>query len=140
MKMICLALGASSLSGCFLSNVEEGPFYSSSKHYSVVAKVNRVDESRDDYADVLLYLLNENGRVIDSVNSGAGDFSSWTVGWTETGDTIVLYSGDIGSTAWSIDNDKMRQLDIKQDTLKYASLFRRAGFLDSLSDAKHKNK
>ncbi|WP_133257081.1 hypothetical protein [Hymenobacter edaphi] len=121
--LVCL------VTGCFFSDFKEGPFPSPSGAYAVVAKVNRMHKERDDYADVKLLLLNREKQVIDSVNSKAGDASKWAAGWMPNGDTVVLYSADIGSKAWSIKDNHLREINLYADTLKCRVIMKRANAL-----------
>ncbi len=120
------------LSGCFSENYQEGPFKAPSNKYSVIAKVNQSNEELDNYADVRLFLLNQQKQVIDSVNSGAGDFSKWAAGWMSHADTVVLFSSDIGTSAWRIKDDRFEKLPLEDDTVRARGILQRAVHLKGL--------
>ena len=39
--------------------------------------------------------------------TGASDAMKWAVGWTPTEDVVVLYSSDIGTIAYDIENGQL---------------------------------
>jgi len=70
--------------------------------FKVSATVNSTDKKADNYADVIVHIFDKNNKRITQFNSGAGDFSKWTIGWSESEDIIILQSSDIGNRAWII--------------------------------------
>lgn len=120
------------LSSCFSENYQEGPFKAPSNRYFVIAKVNQSNEKLDNYADVRLFLLDQQQQVIDSVNSGAGDFSRWAAGWMSNADTVVLFSSDIGTSAWRIKDGRFEKLPLEDDTVRARGILQRAVYLKGL--------
>lgn len=80
---------------------------SSTKQYHLTTFVNDFDRSQPGYGDVVIHLHDSSGYTIDTINTGAGDFSKWAVGWHSQGDTVLLYSSDIGTLAWKIEEQKL---------------------------------
>ena len=101
-----------SFSSCCLKNFESEKIISPSKKYYICASVNRENKNQKNYADVVIHLYKNDKREIDVVNSNAGDFSKWALGWTIFGDTIVLQSSDISNKAWVIKEDKLNEISM----------------------------
>lgn len=97
---------------CQTTTHQNQKIWSKSKCYYFQTSVNRTNASKDDYADVVLHVFDSAGSLIDIYNTRAGDFNKWAVGWDLQGDTIVLYSADIGTQAWQIINDSLSSVQI----------------------------
>lgn len=98
------------LTGCRLLNYQSKPIESSTKNYVINAKVSRENNS-DVFAIVIIQVCDKRNKKIIDINTHAGDVNKWAIGWTTTGDTIVLYSSDIGNKAWT--NNKNGWLEIE---------------------------
>jgi hypothetical protein len=107
------------LIGC-MKDEKTQTILSPTKLYSIVASVNRTDKSQDNYALVMIHLFDKNGKEISMVNTNSSDAMKWAVGWTVFGDTIVLYSSDIGNKAWRIDNLQTIKIDVTAELDKRA--------------------
>jgi hypothetical protein len=101
-----------SIIGCSVNNYETDLIKSPSEKYSIKATVNTSDKNADDYADVVIHIYDSENTKIDSINSKAGDFSKWAIGWTNSGDTIVLFSSDIGTKSWGITDNRSLQITV----------------------------
>ena len=64
--------------------------------------------------------MDKNNHELAEINTGAGDAQKWVVGWTLSGDTIILQSSDIGNKAWVIKNGKPIQINMSKDLNKRA--------------------
>ncbi len=64
--------------------------------------------------------MDKNNHELAEINTGAGDVQKWAVGWTSSGDTIILQSSDIGNKAWVIKNGKPIQINMSKDLNKRA--------------------
>ena len=93
------------ISGC--SNHKSELLVSPSNGYFLQTSVNRTDKSLKNYAYILLHLYNERGEFLHTLNTRAGDFSAWKISWDENTDTILMYSGDIGNLAFTVEEDQL---------------------------------
>ena len=94
-------------SSCFLSDYQSEMMASPSGKFKVQATVNRTERSADDYAEVVIHLIDSMDNKMVEINTGAGDANKWALGWTVEGDTIVLQSSDIGNQAWIIRDKRL---------------------------------
>ena len=92
------------LTSCFSSNYESERIKSPTGNFEINATVNRNDKDGNNYADVIINLYDENQEKLTKINTGAGDANKWAIGWTESGDTMVLQSSDIGNKVWVFRN------------------------------------
>jgi len=76
----------------------------------LIATVNRTDESKDDYAYVMLGLFSMDGQLITNFNTRAGNANKWAIGWDMKMDTIIMNSSDIGVYAWRIESSEIIEL------------------------------
>ncbi|GGE28847.1 hypothetical protein [Psychroflexus planctonicus] len=93
------------LTSCSFSDYESEKIKSSTGNFEIQATVNRTDKNAENYADVIIHLFDKNNIKLTELNTGAGDANKWTIGWTKSGDTIVLQSSDIGNKAWILQNE-----------------------------------
>ena len=104
-----LIIGITTIS-CHFSDYESEMFISTTKNYSIKAQVNRTDQNKEDFADVIIIAYDQNKEELEKLNSHAGDANKWSLGWSKTGDTILLQSSDIGNQAWIIQNRKIQKV------------------------------
>jgi hypothetical protein len=114
------------MTSCFVDKYEEGPFLSPTKNYTLIAKVDDMDEESENYAELRLVVINKNGQAVDSVETGASDFSKWAAGWMNHGDTIVLHSSDIGPRAYSMLTGELQEITLFPDTIQSRIILRQA--------------
>lgn len=74
---------------------------SPSGEYYLQSSVNRTGSSQPDYALVKLAVFDSGMNPVADINTQVCDAMSWSVFWLE-GDTILLWSGDIGARAWAV--------------------------------------
>ncbi|MGV3539099.1 MAG: hypothetical protein ACO1OQ_04770 [Rufibacter sp.] len=108
------------LTGCFLLNTKEGPFLSPTKEYNLEASVD------SKYNKVYLIVNDRNGEEIGKINSEASNFHKWAAGWMSHGDTVVLYSSDIGTRSYSVLAGKVNEIELYIDTVQSGKILRRA--------------
>ncbi len=60
---------------------------------------------------IIIHLVNQNKDEISVIDTRASDVMKWAIGWMPKKDTIVLYSSDIGSYAYIIENQKLIKLE-----------------------------
>lgn len=113
------------LSSCFFNAYESEPIKSPTGNFTIKARVNRTDKNVDDYADVMIHIFDLNGKKLNEFNTGASDSGKWAFGWTVIGDTIVIYSSDIGNKAWVLENRTPTEIKLTKN------LDSRAEFLKS---------
>lgn len=102
------------LTSCTRNNYSGSKTASPSGKYYFITTVNRTDESKDDFADVILSLYSADGKLITQINTGAGDFNSWAIGWETKTDTIIMNSSDIGLYAWRLENNQLKKLEMTE--------------------------
>ncbi|CAL2085991.1 conserved hypothetical protein [Tenacibaculum sp. 190524A05c] len=122
---VALIISILTLTSCFKRNYESELIKSPTGNFEIKTTVNRTDKNADNYADVIIHIFDIKSNMVTLLNTGVGDFSKWSVGWTKIGDTIVLQSSDIGNKAWIISNNK--PIEIKMTD----NLNNRAEFLKS---------
>ena len=81
-KLFLIGLLIGILSGC-INDYESNKIISPSKKYKIKAIVNRTDNNSKDYADVIISLYDKNDNLLNKINTGAGDFNKWHIGWTK---------------------------------------------------------
>jgi len=93
-----------------MDNYSSDRIISPSGKYYLITTVNRTDESKEDYAYVLLALFSKDGQLITNFNTRAGDANKWAIGWEMERDTIIMNSSDIGVYAWRIESREIIEL------------------------------
>ena len=72
--------------------------------YSLDVELGNKDNPSDRY--ILMFKLRDRaGEELDLLRTGASDVMKWSVAWVDK-DTIILYSQDIGTYAWTIDGTR----------------------------------
>lgn len=112
-SLVSLALMSFLIQSCY-PNRENAITIPSTGNLSVSAKIN-TEKSKPDYGIVIFHIYDRFGNGLYSINSHASDFSKWAVGWTYKGDTLVMYSSDIGSYAWKIDRDFHQKVELSRE-------------------------
>ena len=59
---------------------------------------------------VYFELYDKGDNPIDSIRTGASDFQKWAFGWHDEQDIVILYSSDIGTRAYSVQEDKLSEV------------------------------
>lgn len=113
-KILILIFLPLSIIGCSVEDYESDLKKSPSERYWIKATVNKTDKNAEDYANVVIHIYDSEKNNIDSLDSKAGDFSKWAIGWTEFGDTIVIFSSDIGNKAWRITDNNLQQVSVNE--------------------------
>ena len=109
---LTLILLTLTFTSCLFSDYESKIIKSSTGNFEIKATVNRIDKNAENYADVIIQLFDKNKKKLTEFNSQAGDGSKWALGWTKTGDTIVLQSSDIGNKAWTLQIGKPTEIEM----------------------------
>jgi len=90
-----------------VSDVKSDVTKSPSGKYLLNATVNRTNTKANDYAEVLIHIYTPGKIELMQIHSKGGDANKWALGWTSSGDTIVLQSSDIGNKAWKLNADTL---------------------------------
>ena len=93
------------------SDYVESEKISSTGKFSVIAKVNRTNKNAEFYAEPIFEIYNSDKEIIAKIASGAGDFNEWQVGWSDSGNYLLLNSSDIGIKVWEIDNNGFKEIE-----------------------------
>ena len=117
-------LFALTLTSCFFSDYQSEKIKSSTGNYEIQATVNRTDNDAENYADVIIHLFDKNNKKLTELNTGAGDANKWTIGWTKSGDTIVLQSSDIGNKAWILQNGNPTEIKMTDELNERAEILK----------------
>lgn len=95
--------------------------YSPSGKYVLSVEKGNTD-IREDHTILWFKLSETQGKILDSVRTGASTVQKWTVNW-HNDSVIVLASKDIGTLAWLIKKDnKLIPLQPSAKILDYAEL------------------
>ena|ERR1044072_28463 len=108
-------------SGRYSADYKSDKIVSPTAKYFITTTVNRSNNKKDDFADVVIHLYNSHGQLLFDFNTHAGDANKWAAGWDRTTDTIVLFSSDIGNAAYEIENEKLKSVDLTDELNKRAS-------------------
>ncbi len=96
-SLVLAALGALLLTGILLFHpVRQPDLKSPSGKYLLTASVDK------NTSTLRLHLKDPKGQPLASERTRASDFMKWAVGWMPDADTVVLYSGDAGTLAYTI--------------------------------------
>ena len=123
-RKLTLLILTLTLISCFSSDYETGKIKSSTGNFEIKATVNRTDNNAENYADVIIHLFDKNNKKLTELNTGAGDANKWTIGWTKSGDTIVLQSSDIGNKAWILLNGNPSEIKITDELNERAEILK----------------
>jgi len=74
---------------------------SDSGKYELWTTINRTSSDESDYGLVMVHVQGKDWKKPVTLDTRAGDAMQWHVGWGN-GDTIVLWSSDIGNRAWVV--------------------------------------
>lgn len=118
--LLCLTSCHLSGSGYFTDYKSEKIVSPTTKYY-ITTTVNRTNNKKDDFGDVVLHLYNFKGQLLSDFNTDAGDANKWAIGWDRTKDIIILFSSDIGNAAYKIENEKLKSADLTDELNKRAS-------------------
>jgi hypothetical protein len=110
MKNLTLFLALFLIFSC--SDYVEPEKKSSDGKFSVIAKVNRTDKNAEFYAEPIFEIYDSKKQLITKIESGAGDFSRWEVGWSEKDNILIMYSSDIGNKAWEITDNGIEKTEL----------------------------
>ena len=104
----------------FLSDYKSGKIISPTTKFYLTTTVNRTNQTRNDYADVIIHLYGSDGRLKSNFNTRARDANKWAVGWDKTKDTIILFSSDIGNSAYRIESGQLKSIELTDELNKRA--------------------
>lgn len=104
-----------------LRNYKSDTTISPTSKYYFITTVNRPGNKKEDFADVVIHLYNSKGQLLSDFNTNAGDANKWAVGWDKTKDTIILFSSDIGNSAYKIENGELKNITLTTELNNRAS-------------------
>ena len=85
---------------------------SSSGNYQVIVTTNRDKTDETKYLCLQLHLADAGGRELHVLQTGASNTMKWALGWMPEKDVVVLYSSDIGTTAYELTPEgRLRQVN-----------------------------
>lgn len=90
-------------------------------NYSLIIKVNRTNKSKEFYAEPIFEIYNSEKKLIDKIESEAGDFSQWKAGWSKTNNILLMNSSDIGIKAWEISENGAIEKELNEDLINQAN-------------------
>ena len=59
---------------------------------------------------IRLVLMDGTGSTLSAMQTGASDGRKWAVGWMGTGEVVVLQSSDIGTQAFNVLSNELKQV------------------------------
>jgi hypothetical protein len=89
------------------------------------------NESKSDptkWRCIRLILMDRSGATLSAVQTGVSDGQKWAVGWMETGDVIVLQSSDIGTQAFNVLSNDLKQITVTPDINGRAAELKKAKY------------
>lgn len=126
MKQILFALTlAMSIAGCDnIRNQHSSKAGSPSGKYSFSTFINQSDKSSAEYGYVVIDLFDADGNKISSLNTAINSFKKWAIGWDSSSDIIVMYTREMGTFAWKIENAQLISIEVTDDIEKQADVLR----------------
>jgi len=94
------------LSLCSCRKTKNEAIISPSKHYQLQFSINESNVDLTKYKCIILKLYNSHRELLSTLQTGASDYSKWSIGWHPVNDTIIFGSRDIGNYAYRIVNSK----------------------------------
>jgi hypothetical protein len=96
-----LASSINSPSGLLEAKTElSGPEAGSTRHHCVILKVINIQTKKE-----------------AKLQTGASDFQRWAIGWAP-GDTLILYSSDIGTYAYDLQDNALVERPITKEEME----------------------
>lgn len=81
------------------------PIKSPNGSLTLIPSVNQSKNDLTKYHCVAFDITDSTGARLHHVQSGASDRMKWAIGWFNDS-TVILYSSDIGTRAWKLNDDK----------------------------------
>ena len=110
---LAFALG---IAGCDnIRNQHSGKTGSPSGKYSFSTFINQSDKSSAEYGYVVIDLFDKEGNKISSLNTAISSFKKWAIGWDSSSDIIVMYTREMGTFAWRIENAQLISIEVTDE-------------------------
>ncbi|HYV90193.1 MAG TPA: hypothetical protein VE978_00345 [Chitinophagales bacterium] len=77
--------------------------------YNLHVEFNTDKNEPSKYACLKLLLFDKQGKQLSSLQTNASEFSKWAIDWHPHGDTIILFSQDVGTYSYKVANDQTLQ-------------------------------
>lgn len=94
-----------SLYGCAQRTDLDNKLSSPSGKYQISASVNHSKDDPRKYLCLKLFLFDSSGNLLKAEQTGVSDTMKWALGWMDKEDVVVLYSSDIGTSAYDVKLD-----------------------------------
>ena len=117
-KIIVLSITASIILGCGPQKYPIEIVNSPSGKYQIKATINTDESDKTKYLCVKLHLLDAQGKELSQLQSSASHTMKWAIGWMEKDDIVILYSSDIGTYAYQIENNTLKKIKITDVIIK----------------------
>ncbi|RUA16235.1 MAG: hypothetical protein DSY55_04615 [Clostridia bacterium] len=105
-----LSIIASIILGCGPQKYPAEIVNSPSGKYQIKATINTDESDKTKYLCVQLHLLDAQGKELSQLQSSASYTMKWAIGWMEKDDIVILYSSDIGTYAYKIENNTLEKI------------------------------
>jgi hypothetical protein len=105
MKKLSILLILISIFGCAQRVDSSNKISSPGGKYFISASINHSKADLRKYLCLKLELFDDKGDSIGSEQTGVSDNMKWALGWMKDSDTVVLYSSDRGTIAYSVAAD-----------------------------------
>lgn len=117
-KLILIILSLILFTGCesqqFLEEIEQSP----SGKYKIKVTINTDESDKAKYLCLKLHLLDTQNNELTNLQTGASHRMKWVVGWMPNDDIIVLYSSDIGTYAYKIEGNILKNIQTTDLVIK----------------------
>lgn len=124
MKKLVQPLFFFTLTACgLLTDYKEGPFKSPDATLEISAFVNRTDNTKPNYAKVVLTVFDKTNNQTSILETGIGDAMKWAVDWYNE-NTIVAQSSDIGTRSWRFEKGRFEELSVTPEMQIFAEQLR----------------
>ena len=109
-KYIILSIILLTLFGCSPRRYPIETVVSPSGKYQIKATINTDESDTTKYLCIKLHLLDAQGKELSQLQTGVSHRMKWALGWMNNNDTVVLYSSDIGTYAYEVENNTLRNI------------------------------
>jgi len=111
------------LSSCHLTDYQEGPILSPDHNLELRAFVNRTNNSKPNFAKVVLTVNDRTSEQSAELVTEIGDVMKWAIDWYDN-NIIIAQSSDIGTRSWRYLNGNFKELTVTPEMHKFAEQLR----------------
>ena len=117
--------------GCGANKLVNEIIPSPSKKYKIQSTVNTDKTDRTKYLCIKLHLLDTKGKELFQLQTSASTTMKWALGWMEKDDILILYSSDIGTNAYTIENSMIKRVNTTEEFITYGNYLKKKKYKKS---------